>query len=107
MQFWQKAVMHSKNTASADPVRTEEWSRQMEEALASRVPNKSAMDIFEAHIKKCEWADCYYITLSNAAQHLPVPNSNGHVQKELKASNQVYGIANWLAFDLKSRRPSA
>ena len=46
-------------TASANPVWMEEWSRQMEEALASRGSDKSAMDIFEAHIKKCEWADCY------------------------------------------------
>ena len=43
--------------ASADPVRTEEWARQMEEALASRDSDKSAMDIFEAWIKKCEWVE--------------------------------------------------
>jgi len=41
-------------SASADPVLTEEWTRQMEEALASQDSDKSAMDIFEARVKKCE-----------------------------------------------------
>ena len=41
-------------SASADPVLMEEWTRQMEEALASQDSDKSAMDIFEARVKKCE-----------------------------------------------------
>jgi|SRR5882724_476608 len=52
-------------TSSSDPVRMEEWTRQMEEALASRDSDKSAMDIFEARIKKCECVEYneYHIDL--------------------------------------------